>query len=192
MTFAHLPTPVAAALMAGSVYCWGKTFYQWWLDWQSSRTPSRAVQLTADIIVVREDTDSILLVRRAHEPFAGHWALPGGRVEPACDGDVESAARRELKEETNVDSDRPLTLFTAIANNHRDPRAFTATFVYVLLLTGQEADELTVRAGDDASQVAFWPLSTVAKSAHLAFDHLDVLEMYTAHRDASLSTSRLL
>ncbi len=43
----------------------------------------------------------LLLIRRAHEPWFGCWDIPGG----FCDGDEhpESAAVREVKEETGLD-----------------------------------------------------------------------------------------
>ncbi len=48
---------------------------------------------------------SLLFIRRAHspsDPWSGHMAFPGGRVEPA-DGGPLHAAMREAKEEVDVD-----------------------------------------------------------------------------------------
>jgi 8-oxo-dGTP diphosphatase len=54
----------------------------------------------ASVVLVREGR--VLLVRRAHPPFAGCWSFPGGRVEP---GETEhEAALRELFEETGLDA----------------------------------------------------------------------------------------
>jgi ADP-ribose pyrophosphatase YjhB (NUDIX family) len=44
--------------------------------------------------------DELLLVRRAHEPEAGRWSVPGGRVEPG-EGLVAAVAR-EVREETGL------------------------------------------------------------------------------------------
>jgi hypothetical protein len=38
--------------------------------------------------LVHDDDGRLLVVRRAHEPGAGLWSVPGGRVEPAADGTV--------------------------------------------------------------------------------------------------------
>ena len=58
--------------------------------------------LAADVVALSFDGAalSVLLIRRAHEPFQGKWALPGGFVEP--DESVDEAARRELEEETGL------------------------------------------------------------------------------------------
>ncbi|MFL6138506.1 MAG: NUDIX hydrolase [Frankiaceae bacterium] len=51
--------------------------------------------------VVVDDAGRLLLVRRAREPGAGRWSLPGGRVEPGEDD--AAALRREMREETGLE-----------------------------------------------------------------------------------------
>src|SRR5919201_1450806 len=65
-----------------------------------SRYPPVAVTVDVVLLTVRAGRLSVLLVQRKSNPFRGHWALPGGFVEP--DDDLDSAARRELAEETGV------------------------------------------------------------------------------------------
>ena len=55
-------------------------------------------QLAASAIVFRDG--KILLVRRAHDPGAGRWSVPGGRVEHG--ETVEQAVHREVAEETGI------------------------------------------------------------------------------------------
>jgi ADP-ribose pyrophosphatase YjhB (NUDIX family) len=50
--------------------------------------------------IVRDGRRRLLMVRRGHEPAAGTWSVPGGRVEPGeSDGD---AVVREVREETGL------------------------------------------------------------------------------------------
>src|SRR5690348_3911705 len=43
----------------------------------------------------------VLLIKRKDHPFIGQWALPGGFV--GMKESLDEAAKRELKEETNID-----------------------------------------------------------------------------------------
>jgi 8-oxo-dGTP diphosphatase len=51
--------------------------------------------------VIKDDEGRLLLIKRGHEPGAGLWSLPGGRIEPG-ETDVE-ALTRELAEETGLE-----------------------------------------------------------------------------------------
>ena len=77
--------------------------------------------LTADCVLFGF-TDSelqLLLIERAHNPFAGCWALPGGFVD--LDETTDEAAHRELQEETGI-SEVPLTPLGAWSGVDREPR----------------------------------------------------------------------
>ena len=60
---------------------------------------------TGDILcvggIVTDPQGRLLLIRRAHDPEAGRWSLPGGKVEP--DESVRDAPAREVAEETGLD-----------------------------------------------------------------------------------------
>jgi 8-oxo-dGTP diphosphatase len=50
--------------------------------------------------VIKDPGGRMLLIRRGHEPGAGLWSLPGGRVEP---GETDQqAVAREIREETGL------------------------------------------------------------------------------------------
>ncbi len=51
--------------------------------------------------VVKDEAGRLLLIKRGHEPGAGLWSIPGGRVEPG-ESDV-AALIREVREETGLD-----------------------------------------------------------------------------------------
>ena len=50
--------------------------------------------------IVRDGAGRLLLVKRGHDPEAGKWSLPGGRIEP---GETDAQALvREMREETGL------------------------------------------------------------------------------------------
>lgn len=120
--------------------------------------------LTADVVVLARGPagPAVLLVRRAHEPFEGCWALPGGFVD---EGEVpEAAARRELEEETGLRVEAPLSLVGVYGEPGRDPRGWTVSAAYLAVLDGQAV----VKGGDDAAEAAWIPVPDIPG---LAFDH---------------------
>ena len=60
--------------------------------------PSHAV--LAVVLQVRDGVLQVLLWRRAREPFAGAWALPGGALEPG--ETLEASIRRQLAQKVDV------------------------------------------------------------------------------------------
>lgn len=123
--------------------------------------------LTADTVVVRGDgaAREILLVRRANEPHAGRWALPGGYVEEL--EPLEVAARRELVEETGLVVGR-MRQVGVFGDPGRDPRGWTVT---VAFLARADADATPI-PGDDAAEAAWFAVSELPP---LAFDHADIV-----------------
>lgn len=53
-------------------------------------------------VLVQNNQDDVLLVKRLNEPGKDLWAFPGGKVDAG--ETVEEAAVREVKEETNIDT----------------------------------------------------------------------------------------
>jgi 8-oxo-dGTP diphosphatase len=47
--------------------------------------------------VIKDEAGRLLLIRRGHEPSAGLWSLPGGRIEPG-ESDQQAVAREVLEE----------------------------------------------------------------------------------------------
>ncbi len=50
--------------------------------------------------VIKDEQGRLLLIKRGHEPGAGLWSLPGGRIEPG-ETDAEALVR-EMLEETGL------------------------------------------------------------------------------------------
>jgi 8-oxo-dGTP diphosphatase len=128
--------------------------------------------VTVDIILFTfTDNDlKVLLIERNQPPFAGAWALPGGFVEQ--DEDLDTAALRELAEETNV-SDLYLEQLYTFGQPDRDPRTRVITVSYFALLSADQAARLDIRGQSDAKEVRWWSMYGLPD---LAFDHARILQ----------------
>jgi 8-oxo-dGTP diphosphatase len=136
--------------------------------------------VTVDVVLVvpREARHEVLLIRRRNPPFEGHWALPGGFVEP--NEPLEMAARRELREETGAEPSHLEQLYT-FGDPGRDPRGWTISVAHLALLSDDEANALSLQAGDDAGDVGWFDLDDLPI---LAFDHKDILMHATRRIEA--------
>jgi 8-oxo-dGTP diphosphatase len=124
--------------------------------------------LTVDAVVFGLDDGDlkVLLVRRGLEPFEGKWALPGGFVRVG--ESLEDAVRRELKEETGIDSVFLEQLYT-FGGVDRDPRERVVTVAYYALV---RLGDHRVAAATDARDAAWF---AVSEARGLAFDHDRIL-----------------
>ena len=120
--------------------------------------------LTTDCVVFNGKGE-LLLVKRGNEPFKGAYALPGGFVD--IGEEVETACRRELKEETGVEAGKDLMFFGVYSDPKRDPRGHTVSVAYLVLI-----DSAKAKAGDDAATVE-WVADFAA--LNLAFDHNQIV-----------------
>jgi len=121
------------------------------------------VSVEALAFAIHDGNLEILLIKRKHEPFRSHWALPGGFLRDT-DDTLEAAAARELFEETNV-CNVYLEQLYSVGDRGRDPRGRVVTVAYMALL---REEELELRASSNASGVAWWPVNDLPD---LAFDH---------------------
>lgn len=127
-----------------------------------------AVTVDLAVLTVREGALHVLLVERGQEPYAGRWALPGGFLLP--DESAETAARRELAEETGLDDVSGLDLEQSrtYSEPDRDPRMRVVSVAFTALLP--EPPE--PRGGGDAAQARWLPYGSAGP---LAFDHDRIL-----------------
>jgi ADP-ribose pyrophosphatase YjhB (NUDIX family) len=111
--------------------------------------------------VVRDADGRLLLIRRRHDPSAGLWSIPGGRVEP---GELpEQAAAREVLEETGLAVSVGALLGTVVLAGRYLVHDFAATVVGG-----------TLRAGDDATD-ARWCAPAEVRALELTPGLLDEL-----------------
>jgi 8-oxo-dGTP diphosphatase len=125
--------------------------------------------LTVDIIIELRDRPGhpIVLIERRYPPHG--WALPGGFVDVG--ERLESAARREAREETSLDVKLEV-LLGCYSDPQRDPRGHTVSAVYIATAEGEP------QARDDARN-----LVCVAPSdcPQLAFDHALIIDDYRSY-----------
>ncbi|MCS6885031.1 MAG: NUDIX hydrolase [Acidobacteriota bacterium] len=123
--------------------------------------PKPSVTADCAIFALVDSKVHILLIERNNEPFKGKWALPGGFVD--INELIDTAAYRELKEETGLENVRLRRIGVYDAPG-RDPRGRTITFLYLALI-----DKLPdIKAADDASSAKWFTLDSLPE---LAFDH---------------------
>jgi 8-oxo-dGTP diphosphatase len=135
-----------------------------------SQFPAFAVTVDVVILTMSGSRLHVLLVRRGVAPFEGKWAIPGGFKRPT--ETLDEAAKRELAEETGVDSASLLTQFGAYGDPGRDPRMNVVTIGYLAVLR----DVGAVVAGTDAASAALVPVSEALNGkVELAFDHAQIL-----------------
>jgi 8-oxo-dGTP pyrophosphatase MutT (NUDIX family) len=112
---------------------------------------------TASGFVVSPDRRSLLLV---HHAKLGKWLQPGGHIE-TDDADVESAARREVVEETGLSDLESLGLLDV--DIHRFPkRGDEPAHDHLDVRFGYFAGSPEVSAGDGTTEVRWFPLQEVA------------------------------
>jgi 8-oxo-dGTP diphosphatase len=106
--------------------------------------------------VVKDGQGRLLLIKRGHEPGAGLWSLPGGRIEPG-ETDAEALVR-EMLEETGLKI-APGRLLGSVKRPGRDGDVIDIRDYAATVISG------TLRAGDDAAD-AMW--ASVADLGSLA------------------------
>jgi 8-oxo-dGTP diphosphatase len=123
--------------------------------------PRPAVTVDIACFAEHEGRTHVLLIQRAHAPFAGRWALPGGFVDEH--EALEAAAARELLEETGLTCES-LVQFRAYGDPGRDPRGHTVTIAF---LAGFPSC-VDVAGMDDAAAARWFAVDAMPP---LAFDH---------------------
>ncbi|HYF61977.1 MAG TPA: NUDIX domain-containing protein [Herpetosiphonaceae bacterium] len=125
--------------------------------------------VTVDVVIfsLRSGRLQVLMVQRKHWPYADHWAIPGGFVN--MDESLETAARRELMEETGVHDLYMEQLYT-FGEPGRDPRTRVISVAYFALI---RSEEQTLQVSEESNDVRWFPVDELPEP--LAFDHDKIL-----------------
>jgi 8-oxo-dGTP diphosphatase len=104
--------------------------------------------------VVTDEQGRLLMIQRGHDPGAGLWSIPGGRIEP---GETDPQALvRELLEETNLQ----VKVGRLIGRVQRPGLGGAVIDIrdYAATVTGG-----TLRAGDDAADARWVTAAELAR-----------------------------
>jgi 8-oxo-dGTP diphosphatase len=123
-------------------------------------------------------TLAIMLIKRAAldsegKPNieGGKWALPGGFVDATKGETAYMAAKRELKEETNVEGVH-IKHFGVYDDVNRDPRGWIISNAFYAIVPEKYISQR--KANDDAEEVELFSMDEVFK-LDLAFDHRKII-----------------
>ncbi|MPY78562.1 MAG: NUDIX domain-containing protein [Actinophytocola sp.] len=96
--------------------------------------------------VVHDASGRLLLIQRGHEPAAGKWSLPGGRV--LRGESLTDAVTRELREETGLTVE-PRSLAGIVTRGRYEIHDYFCTVVTGALLAGDDAADARWVDGDE-------------------------------------------
>ena len=141
--------------------------------------------ITVDLVIftVNDDLLKIMLVRRAEEPFADSWSLPGGFLKAS--ESLEGAALRVLNEKTALENVYVEQLYT-FGDPDRDPRARVITVTYFALLPWKD---LVPPPSDKVTSLMWTSVNQLPK---LAFDHREIVEYAVSRLRAKASYSNIV
>lgn len=97
----------------------------------------------------------VLLIKRAIEPYLGHWTLPAGYLE--IDEEPWEAARRETREETGLEIEQIELM--GVLTNRDDVRRNGVVIAYLARPIGG-----ALAAGDDAEDARFFSIDALPQA----------------------------
>jgi 8-oxo-dGTP diphosphatase len=150
--------------------------------------PAVLVAVDLVILTLRASALHVLLVQRGVEPHQGELALPGGFLQHSGEG-LLTAARRELREEADLDAARlHLEQLGAYGAPDRDSRGRVISVAYLAIAPGLPEPV----AGTDAVGACWMPVDGVlAGRTRLAFDHTAIVADGVERARSKLESSAL-
>jgi 8-oxo-dGTP diphosphatase len=141
--------------------------------------------VTVDLVIftVNDDMLKVMLIRRAEEPFADSWSLPGGFLKSS--ESLEDAALRVLRDKAGVENVYVEQLYT-FGNPDRDPRARVITVTYFALIPWKD---LAQPLSNKVTDLMWAPVHRLPK---LAFDHRKIVEYAVRRLRAKASYSNIV
>jgi 8-oxo-dGTP diphosphatase len=147
--------------------------------WSSPDRPAYPHHALAAVLQVRAARLHVMLWRRANDPFAGAWALPGGPL--LGEETLGASVARQLASKVEVTHLAHLEQLETRSDPARDPRGRTVATAYLGLIP---ADLDPVLPGDTA-----WQLVDALPAT--AFDHGSIVGSALARLRAKLSYTNI-
>jgi ADP-ribose pyrophosphatase YjhB (NUDIX family) len=138
------------------------------------------------IFALGEEGLNLLLTRRAAEPFAGEWSLPGGFVHAGEDAGLDAAAARVLHDKTGFVAPY-LEQLQTFGGASRDPRGWSLSVAYMALVPADQAPA----AGLNTAEAVWQPVAGQGVAVPLAFDHAAILGAALARLSSKVEYSTL-
>jgi 8-oxo-dGTP diphosphatase len=143
--------------------------------WSSPERPAYPHHALAAVLQVRSTRLHVMLWRRATEPFAGAWALPGGPLLP--DETLGASVARQLAAKVSVEHLGHLEQLETRSDPSRDPRGRTVATAYLGLIPSDLDPPLP-------EDTAWHPVDALPGTA---FDHGSIVGSALARLRAKLS-----
>jgi 8-oxo-dGTP pyrophosphatase MutT (NUDIX family) len=130
--------------------------------------PDRESRYAAIALVLRPSDvgePELLMIKRAEmegDPWSGHIACPGGRMDPG-DRDLEQTAIRETWEETGVDLARDGRVLGTL--DDISPRTPTLPPIIIRPFVAVVKPEITIVESPEVAEVFWVPLSAIRETA---------------------------
>lgn len=130
--------------------------------------PEGPTRLAAIALVLRPSElgePELLMIKRAeaeHDPWSGHIACPGGRMEPG-DHDLEQTAVRETWEETGIDLARDGRVLGAL--DDMSPRTPSLPPLVIRPFVAAVKPDVTIVESPEVAEVFWVPLAAIRESA---------------------------
>jgi 8-oxo-dGTP diphosphatase len=147
--------------------------------WSSPERPAYPHQALAVVLQVRAGRLHGMLWRRANEPFAGAWALPGGPLLP--EETLGASVARQLASKVEVQQLSHLEQLETRSDPGRDPRGRTVATAYLGLVPSHLEPSLP-------QDTAWHPTDALPETA---FDHGSIVGSALARLRAKLSYTNI-
>lgn len=126
--------------------------------------------VTADVIVINEKNEILLVKRAGNLTNGGKYAIPGGFVDR--DETIIKAGVREVLEETGYEVESLLLLHVADNPDRPQEDRQNIAFIYLAKIKGGKK-----KLNSEVSEISWFNLSQLPNKDQFAFDHYENIQL---------------